>query len=135
MAVSLSTMSPRFLQLLLRLVPEERREETGGADGWAGAVTWAGLGSRRREAAEAKDSIADKDERCWDTWWELVIAVRAVCESHDKNFKLHALKFEIFFFPYSPDSISLRVRSIFSGTSGRYCLRQNLTLIAEVLHQ
>lgn len=46
-----------------------------GADGWTGAVTWAGLGPWGRETVEAKDSIADKGQRCWDTWCEFVVAV------------------------------------------------------------
>jgi len=63
-----------------------------------GAVPWADLGSRGREAAEMRDSVANKGKRCWDMWWELVAAVRAICESHDENFKLDALKVKLLFF-------------------------------------
>lgn len=66
-------------------------------------------------------------------WWELGAALRAICKRHYENFKLEALSFSS---PLviSPNGISLRVCSAFSGTTGRYCFRQNLTLIAEFLH-
>lgn len=68
-----------------------------------GAVAWAGLGSQGGEVVEMRDSVAKKGKRCWDMWWELAAAVRAICESHYENFKLDALKFKLFFFPsHSP---------------------------------
>lgn len=72
-------------------------------------------------------------------WLEKTAAeVRVICESCDKNFRLDALKFNIFSFLFachSPNSIPLAVCSVFSGTTGRYCFRQNLSLTAQVSHQ
>lgn len=38
--------------------------------------------------------MAKEGEMCWDTCRDLTAAVRAICESHDGNFKLDALKFK-----------------------------------------
>lgn len=101
-AVSLSAVSPWFMQPLPWMISGGVTWGDGvGADDWTGVVTWAGLGSWGREAVETRDSIGNEGNRCWDMWWELAAAVRAICESHNENFKLDALKFKLFFFFFS----------------------------------
>lgn len=93
--------------------------------GWV--LIWYGSKTSSRSSISGRRSgIANKSIRCWHKWWELGAAVRATCERHYENFKLDALSFSSP--PVIPSNgISLRMCSAFSGTTGRYCFRQNLT--------
>lgn len=117
------------------------------SDDWLGVVHWAGLGYWGGEVVQMSDNIANKVPGCsrrlqqqselpvkpqWEfQMWGFKVQDFSTCP-HTPH---HPLLPQPPLPHHFPHSISLGLCSIFSRTIGRYCLRQDITLTAEALHQ